>query len=249
MTPLIHRVQLTLRGMHGLFVPLAIWGLATVVCTIAGPFGTHEALGLGGRLIYWAAVVGLSVLGSVLVSRAARGRSTGIRLLLWLCFVPVLSLVIWGLNGQLFEGWTRLALLGRLTVDVGLVVFAVQAVFALIDFVRPERAAPVPDAESRFLRRLPVANRGPLVRIEAQDHYLKVVTERGAPLILMRLSEAVDALGENLGVQVHRSHWVARKAVRGHRRENGRDLLLMVDGAEVPVSRGNRAAAQDAGLF
>jgi DNA-binding LytR/AlgR family response regulator len=65
----------------------------------------------------------------------------------------------------------------------------------------------------------------------------------------MRLSDAAEELREAAGISVHRSHWVALPAVRAHRREKGRDLLLMSDGAEVPVSRSNRTRAQEAGLF
>jgi DNA-binding LytR/AlgR family response regulator len=100
-----------------------------------------------------------------------------------------------------------------------------------------------------FLRRLPLELRGPLVRIEAQDHYLKIVTERGSTLILMRLGEAVEALDGVRGLQTHRSHWVSLDAVTAHRRMQGRDVLVMSDGAEVPVARGKRDAARQAGLF
>ncbi|MGJ8618612.1 MAG: hypothetical protein ACSHWS_17345 [Sulfitobacter sp.] len=38
-------------------------------------------------------------------------------------------------------------------------------------------------------------------------------------------------------------------AVKKHRRKDGRDLLLMADGYEVPISRSFRDAARAAGLF
>lgn len=50
-------------------------------------------------------------------------------------------------------------------------------------------------------------------------------------------------------MQVHRSHWIAQKAVTKPRREKGRDMLVMSDGAAVPVSRSYRAAAQQAGFL
>ena len=39
------------------------------------------------------------------------------------------------------------------------------------------------------------------------------------------------------GAQTHRSWWVARHAVRGVRKGEGRIGLLLPDGREVPVSR------------
>lgn len=86
------------------------------------------------------------------------------------------------------------------------------------------------------------------MRIEAQDHYLNVVTARGSTLILMRLGDAMaELVGQ--GLQVHRSHWIATAAVAKHRRIGARDVLIMADGVEVPVSRSFRAAAQEADLL
>ncbi len=90
---------------------------------------------------------------------------------------------------------------------------------------------------------------GRTLTIEAQDHYLSVTTTKGRALILLRLSEALEELAKAEGLQTHRSHWVSLKAVQAHRRVDGRDILVMADGAEVPVARTRREAARDAGLF
>jgi DNA-binding LytR/AlgR family response regulator len=39
------------------------------------------------------------------------------------------------------------------------------------------------------------------------------------------------------GAQVHRSWWVARDAITDAKRGDGRALLTLKDGAQVPVSR------------
>lgn len=90
--------------------------------------------------------------------------------------------------------------------------------------------------------------RGTLSRIEAQDHYLNVVTDAGSALVLMRFGDAVAELSEVAGARVHRSHWVAQAGVARILRKEGRQFLLMRDGAEVPVSRANRAALRELGL-
>lgn len=244
-------VQLALREKRGLMIPLAIWGMATLICVIAGPFGTLAALGPAARFTYWAIVVGASVGASTALSRK-KTTSASQRVFLWVLFAVLLSLLIWGLNALVFEGWQNVAQLGQILGYVGAVVVVVHGIFMLFDHAGRETTKDPGrelDPQTLFLRRLPLAERGPLVRIEAQDHYLKVVTDRGAALILMRLSDAVQELGETAGLQVHRSHWVALEAVTAHRREKGRDLLILSGGAEVPVSRGNRGAAQEAGLF
>lgn len=86
------------------------------------------------------------------------------------------------------------------------------------------------------------------MRIEAQDHYLNVVTQKGSALILMRMGDAMAEL-KGRGLQVHRSHWVSEGHVTAHRRDKGRDVLVMTDDAEVPVSRSFRAKARERALF
>jgi DNA-binding LytR/AlgR family response regulator len=109
----------------------------------------------------------------------------------------------------------------------------------------PGSAAPPP--EPPILRRLPPARRGALLRLSMQDHYVEIVTDRGAGLALMRLSDAIAETAPEPGRQVHRSHWVAARAVAGARREGGRPLLRLRDGAEIPVSRSRAPALREAG--
>ncbi|MFK7836572.1 MAG: LytTR family DNA-binding domain-containing protein [Sulfitobacter sp.] len=242
------RLQLALREWRRPLVLIAVWAMLTLLCTIAGPFGTLEALSLFGRFGYWSLAVGLSVISSALPFMV-RDRGPLATVGTWLAYVAILSALILGLNQMFFHNWQSWGQYAYLVGVVGAVVVAVHVVIWAFDFARPPAAGDEPDPQARFLRRLPLAKRAPLVRIEAQDHYLNVVTTKGSELILMRLSEAVSDLENVPGLLVHRSHWVALAGVEGHRRENGRDMLQMADGAEVPVSRSNRAAAQAAGLF
>mgnify|MGYP005989052455 CR=1 FL=1 len=241
----------TLREWRKARVPVGIWLLVTVICTIAGPFGTIDALGWAERFGYWGIIAAVSVLGSILLMRADNLPSP-LRVGLWALFTLVLSVMIWGLNILLFDAWLAFGQLGYLLFTVGTSVVAVHAAFWLIEIARPVPevvAPPKPDTVSQFMQRLPLAQRGPLIRLEAQDHYLNVVTGKGSALILMRLGDAAQELTGANGLLVHRSHWVALDAVTAHRREKGRDVLILSDGSEVPVSRTYRAAAKEAGLF
>lgn len=238
-------MQLTLREMNRLRVPLLVWLTASVVAAIAGPFGTLDAMPVGGRFVYWAAIAGgsvaLSLYATTLAARFGRLGAWAA----WGGFVIVISASVHGVNSLIFHTWGSFADWAYLTMIVGVVTAAVQLVIWAIS------PRPVPQDAMRpdpFLMRLPLTVRGPLIRIEAQDHYLNVVTTQGNTLILMRLG---DAMGELMGrgIQVHRSHWVATDAVTAHRRDKGRDVLTMQDGAEVPVSRSFRAVAQEAGFF
>ncbi len=240
----------TLREIRGVFVPIAIWGLATVFCTIAGPFGTQDALGIGARFGYWGGIAAASVLGALLCQRAGRPRNAPQRVGLWAGFVVLLSGLVHVVNVAVFDDWQGWGqffyLLGIIAVTV-LVVRGViglaRGVFGSANEVQP------PDPQAIFLRRIPLDKRAPLVRLEAQDHYLRVVTDVGDALILMRLQDAMHALAGAEGMQVHRSHWVATKAIAAHKREQGRDLLVLSNGDEIPISRSFRSHAKQAGLI
>jgi DNA-binding LytR/AlgR family response regulator len=106
----------------------------------------------------------------------------------------------------------------------------------------------VPVAAPSFLERLPPSWAGQLRALEMEDHYVRAHGPSGqSRLILMRMADAVRELGEADGLQVHRSWWVARRAIDGSRRE-GRKLRLKLDGGrEVPVARDRVAAVRAAG--
>ena len=53
----------------------------------------------------------------------------------------------------------------------------------------------------------------------------------------MRLSDAIAETRGIDGLQIHRSHWVARNAIVGLTRENGRPVVALVTGVTLPVSR------------
>lgn len=237
-------MQLTLREMRRFRVPLLIWATLSVVAAVAGPFGTLNALGLGGRFLYWGAIVGCSVGLGIGASLLANRFSRRGAIATWSGFVLLFSIVVHAINSAIFhemsgwENWLYLfAIVGLVTTAVQLLIWGIK---------------PTPEAEGEvqdtFLLRLPIETRGALVRIEAQDHYLNVVTAQGNALILMRLSDAISEVSGR-GIQVHRSHWIALDAVTRHRRDKGRDVLEMSDGAGVPVSRSFRDVAQKAGLF
>ena len=80
------------------------------------------------------------------------------------------------------------------------------------------------------------------------DHYVEAFTTAGSTLILMRFADAVEELQGADGLRVHRSHWVVRRHVVKASRRNGRTVLHMTGGQEIPVSRGYLADVTAAGL-
>ncbi len=95
----------------------------------------------------------------------------------------------------------------------------------------------------------PMAAETALIRLSMNDHYVEVETAKGATLILLRFSDALEELGGADGLQVHRSHWGAKDAVESARRDGSRLYLMLKSGQEIPVSRTYRAAAREAGMI
>jgi hypothetical protein len=111
-------------------------------------------------------------------------------------------------------------------------------------------AAPLPEAETAFRRRLSAKRRGArLIAIEAHDHYLRVHTDAGAELITLRFAEALDELALGHGWRVHRSWWVAADAVEEVRWRRGAGEARLVGGLIAPVSRTYAPTLKEAGWF
>jgi hypothetical protein len=79
--------------------------------------------------------------------------------------------------------------------------------------------------------------RGRVLRMTAENQYVRVFTERGEDLIRLPLSEAERLVPEDAGLRVHRSHWVARDLVADFGFEGGNPRLMTSDGTQLPVSR------------
>ena len=95
-----------------------------------------------------------------------------------------------------------------------------------------------PAPEAALLARLPARSRAELLHLRMQDHYVEVHTAAGSEMLLLRFRDALREVEDIDGLQVHRSHWVARAAVVGvERQRGGRIALRLVNGARVPVSR------------
>jgi hypothetical protein len=103
-------------------------------------------------------------------------------------------------------------------------------------------AAPAPaDADQALRAKLPLGLRhAPILALSAEDHYVRVRTERGEALVLMNLAAAIAALGAQAGVRIHRSHWVSRPLAEAASLRGIRRGIPVGDGALLPVSRAGR---------
>ena len=101
----------------------------------------------------------------------------------------------------------------------------------------------------KFVQQLPVEKRGELLCLEMSDHYVKVYTDKGHHMMLMRFKDALAMLESHKGIQTHRSWWVSLAAVESVKKETRKVTLLLKNDIEVPVSRTYQAQVKQAGLF
>lgn len=94
-------------------------------------------------------------------------------------------------------------------------------------------------APPALLERLPARLGQDLVWLEAQQHYLRVVTTRGEHLLLQGLAPAVAELAGcgPAGMQVHRSFWVAWRHVERLDLRPGALAVVLRDGRRLPMGR------------
>lgn len=238
---------------------------ASVLLGLAGPFGTYEALPLAARLAYWLAIsVSTFLLADAVVAflstlrdgETRRGSALAFAIYGALAGVPV-ALAVAAINllsyGRMTIGMLELS--GYCVVITAIATVLMRMLFLHVEGADPVKApeAGAPEASrrrerARLLDRLPLNQRGPLLYLSMQDHYVDVHTDKGGTLLLMRLADAITETEGVDGLQIHRSHWVAIAAVKGSSKDGGKLVLEMADGAELPVSRPYLQAVRDAGL-
>ncbi len=255
---------------------LAGAAFAAVLMTVLGPFGTFEAMDTPARALYWFTVIGLIWLQSDLVTRylertlsgrVPRPNLTIPAIAALLVALPATAIVI--VATQLMMPGAQIGL-GQTLWQVFVVILVFSLAFNNLGNATSEAAAEgeALEAERRmeeerlreearhatqappdttFRRRFPPGLGGRLLCLEMEDHYLRIHTDRGSDIILMRMSDAENELAGVEGLRVHRSWWVARNAVTGTRRDGARLLLRLENGLEVPVGKTYRAALREAG--
>lgn len=222
--------------------------VAGVALAFLGPFGTYGDFTTAERWTYWI-VLTVLMWGQTAAAFHVLRLAAGVRRRPW--FVQAAAAALAGAAPTTFEvayaeGLLRVG--GVLTPRSLVETYGYVAVIAVGLFVplvwldRPRPA--VPSEPSRT----PPELRGPVLALSAEDHYLRVHTAAGDRLIHYRFSQAARELGE-AGVQVHRSWWVAREAVRAVERDGERLVLVLDRGLRVPVSRTYMLAARQAGLL
>ena len=230
-----------------------------------GPYGTDAALGPLNCYVYWMLImpmVGLPAswgVRTVARSRSLRNWPAGGQAVAGSVIAGLPGTFIVIAIGALFGGTPRssIAEFAMAYVNVTLVIVVIAVPVVIIENLiakASQKAGSTPPAPSAgivtpspFLARIPAKLGTKLLYLETEDHYLRVHTELGSDLILLRLSDACGELEPSFGQQVHRSYWVAKQAVAGIERDGRKLSLRLSNGAVIPVSRTYLSTLREAG--
>jgi DNA-binding LytR/AlgR family response regulator len=238
-----------IRLWRGWAVDLGVATAVGVFLGAVGPFGSYLNGPVGIRIAYWLVSVWTGTLVFGTTSRFILARrmplvATG---LVILASVAVLSIPFAGLvavaaptvwprlEGFTYWDWYRQVLVITTPLALG---------YALLERARDRSTAPatIPPAEGLLGAPPPE-----VLCLQMEDHYVRVHTAGGSRLVLATLAQAISALKGAPGLQVHRSWWVAEKAVTGVVAD-GRNLRLqLANGITAPVARSAVAAVRAAG--
>lgn len=240
---------------------LRAWAVEFAVATavgaflgLIGPFGNYLNGSAEVRIAYW---VGVFWIGAAVFGGGARlGHAATARWDLPVWFAPALTALVCSAimaavsRNVAVQVWPNLEDLPAIQWFFQVLVLSAPLVAA--HAFRQHRLSPRPASvrtdEAGFWRMLPARLGREVLCLQMEDHYVRVHTQAGSELILMRLTDAVAAMGDRPGLQVHRSWWVARAAIESVERE-GRNLRLkLLNGLKVPVARSAVARLKAEGL-
>ncbi len=232
-----------------------------VICSAAiGPFGTYDRMNLITRIGFWILVhagcwtLGLGLIVPLRLFFESMGFTRIVSFIVSsglanLIIGPIFAFVlIWGTDRDisLSSGVQNLLLATPLVVVITYMVISLTRIDSFE--TKPEADAfkymPIwADPENcNVQQKLHSQNRGVILALVAQDHYVEVVTDKGSELLLMRLSDAVDMCGDDNSLRIHRSAWVSRSGISKLERKGRNTKVVLPDGRRLPVARSMESA-------
>lgn len=214
-------------------IPLSV--RAVLGCVIVSP-----ALALISPLSSWVVGVGPEAIVNAMTRDEVR-MYLAVRYPFILSAFAVIGPVIWmTLN---FNWWRRE--FARRGMDSGESQLAVLGKDASKNMVE-DPPSPADERMPLFLSKLPIGKQGRLYALTSELHYVRVYTEHGDDLVLMRFSDAIEQSSGIDGLQIHRSHWIATEAVKQVSNSGGGLRITLANDLELPVSRSFQGAVRNA---
>lgn len=257
--------ELTQALWHPLFIAL-ILGMATILLLI-NPYDHVMPTGVMSRTLIIASSVVVFMGTAVLCLSQCASKNIKVKTLVILTPIiictsiwGVMISVIAGGHMLSLAGWAQMFafnfvfcisgeiflasfLLGRIIEETGLQVHPIAALSPSIA-PQPKTEPPAASVKKAAPSMQVVAVLGQTVtqdsiwHLKAEEHYVSLNLRDGTSQLLRgRLADAIAQLPDDLGLQVHRSHWVAKAALAELDRKRDGWRLRLLNGADIPVAR------------
>jgi len=233
--------------------------LPGLVLSLIGPFGSYSAP-LWMRFAFWMPTMAIGAcLGAALSMAGERlsifcGRPALRAVAITTAMTIAMTGVVWAMGyltfgpGKVAFGLTFVFYVWLITIVVAMIGAILRARSTRIAYAAAPVAASTAPTPASLAARLPAKlKNAAILGLQAEDHYVRVHTDAGSDLILLRLADAISEMGSTPGARTHRSWWAAKSAVKSVRRTNGRIALILTNETEVPISRGYLSELREAG--
>lgn len=234
-------------------IDLAVAAAIGLFIGVLGPYGSYLNGPLGPRIFHFIVCfcVGTVIFG--VLHRLAAAGAERFRVPVWLAigvalFVGCVPLAV-------FISWLATTLWPILRDRIAPLEWYGQCVFLstpMLAFFVARRALKARASVARAMAPtiFPIVSEpkpGQVICLRMEDHYVRVHTLAGSRLVTGPFERVIAGLGNQEGMRVHRSWWVARAAVVGVVAD-GRNLRLELSGGlSAPISRASVARLRQAG--
>lgn len=216
--------------------------MALILAQIA-PYDTASITNFFLRAAYWGSIIFISqlawkILEKILVARlkwpyffigSLCNLLMTFPLLLFILFINQFIYDNQPNLEQMFYFWLQLAITCQ---SIYLLIYIIVSQFIKTGVKNADDCPP--ENIPHFLKNIA----GDLLYIKSEDHYLRIQTTAENKLILYKISDAIKQLEtSNIeGMSIHRSHWVAKSAIKNHKKDGRKNLLMLVNDHQLPIS-------------
>jgi len=130
------------------------------------------------------------------------------------------------------------------TLTILFYIWVISATISGIGLLVSKSGQTTDDTRPALYERLPPHLRSAdIYALSAEDHYVRIITERGDELVLMRLLDAIRETTPLKGLSPHRSWWVAEVGVAKIKKSE----IILRSEQIVPISRTGMKLVRAAG--
>ena len=236
---------------------LLAWASTSIVVALSGPFGTFYSQPFLWRLMYWSVILGASIPISLVVrvfwNQVIQRDPLWLEdLLTVLTMTVAFGFLLNVLNVWMIGNANHPAIDWRLTVLATFIISYAAAIIRNVFQAAAERESDQSSSQmrDRLLVRLDVPEGVRLSKVSSDNHHVRIATDDNAEhRVLMRLRDALSEIDVEQGMCVHRSHWVATNMIEKFDTVDGKEVVRLKCGREVPVGKKDRPELVKAGII